>query len=100
MVKKYEEFKANYETTLRKMKKKYKWLKIKYFLLFVLPIFLITLIFQVVKQILKIKAKELGTKVSASISSKVSAVPAAVTPVCETKASAPDFSCIYVSFRR
>ena len=51
MVKKYEEFKANYETTLRKLKKKYKWLKIKYFLLFVLPIFLITLIFQVAKQI-------------------------------------------------
>ena len=90
MVKKYEEFKANYETTLRKLKKKYKWLKIKYVLLFVLPIFLITLIFQVMKQILKIKAKELGTKVSASISSEVSAVPAAVTPVCETKASAPD----------
>lgn len=61
MLKKYEEFKASCEKSLKKLKKKYKILKIKYFLLFVLPIFLLVLLFQTVKQLLKVKARELGT---------------------------------------
>ncbi len=58
MFKKYEELRENYKKNLKKLKKKYKKLKIKYFLLFVLPVFLVTLIFQAVKQLLKIRARE------------------------------------------
>lgn len=64
MTEKYEQLKKNLAKDIKKLKKKYKILKIKYFLLFVLPIFLVVLAFQTVKQLLKVKAKELGEKAS------------------------------------
>ena len=64
MTEKYEQLKKNLANDIKKLKKKYKVLKIKFFLLFVLPIFLVVLAFQTVKQLLKVKAKELGEKAS------------------------------------
>ncbi|MDY5483099.1 MAG: hypothetical protein SPF91_02775 [Clostridium sp.] len=59
MTEKYEQLKKNLAKDIKKMKKKYKILKIKYFLLFVLPIFLVVLAFQTAKQLLYIKTREL-----------------------------------------
>lgn len=56
---KIEQFSEKYQKSIKKLQKKYKKIKRKYFLLFVLPIFLIAVMFQAVKQILKIKANSL-----------------------------------------
>lgn len=52
------------EKDIRRFKRRYQLLRIKWILLFVLPILIIVLAYQVSKQFLKLKIKELGNKVN------------------------------------
>ncbi|MEF9939398.1 MAG: hypothetical protein RR225_02765 [Clostridium sp.] len=52
------------EKDIRHFKRRYQLLRIKWILLFVLPILIIVLAYQVSKQFLKLKIKELGDKVN------------------------------------
>lgn len=50
----------NFNQDVKQIKRKYKLLKIKYFLLFVLPILIIVVAYQVVKQYLKLQLQNLN----------------------------------------
>lgn len=52
-------FKRNIQKDVKRLKHKYKILKIKWILLFVLPLLVVVLAYQVSKQFLKIKMNEL-----------------------------------------
>lgn len=57
-------FKGNIQKDIKRLKHKYKVLKIKWTLLFVLPILVVVLAYQVSKQFLKLKMNELSAKQS------------------------------------
>lgn len=53
----------NIQKELKHLKRRYVFLRIKWTLLFLLPILIIVLAYHVTKQFLKIKMKELGSKI-------------------------------------
>lgn len=53
-------FKSNMDRDIKRIKRKYLFLKIKWTLLFVLPILLIVLAYQTLKQYLRLKMRSLG----------------------------------------
>lgn len=53
-------FRARIAGAIKKLKRRYLILKIKWFLLFVLPILLIVIAYQTAKQLLKIRIKQLS----------------------------------------
>ena len=54
--------KLNMNRDIKRIKRKYVILRIKWFLLFVLPILLIVVVYQTVKQFLKVKIRAIGQK--------------------------------------
>lgn len=58
----FTKLKNTIEYDIKNLKRKYTILKIKWLLLFFLPIFLIVLSYEVLKELLKIKVKDLGIK--------------------------------------
>lgn len=62
-----QSLKVNMNRDIRQVKRKYLFFKIKCFLLFVLPILLIIIGYQAAKQFLKIKMKQLGSKVQEEV---------------------------------
>ena len=58
----FADIKYQVQKNIRNLKRKYRILKIKWILLFVLPILVIVLAYQVSKQFLKLKMKELGAE--------------------------------------
>lgn len=63
----FTKLKNTIEYDIKNLKRKYTILKIKWLLLFFLPIFLIVLSYEVLKELLKIKVKALGTKAGQDI---------------------------------
>lgn len=63
----FTKLKNTIEYDIKNLKRKYTILKIKWLLLFFLPIFLIVLSYEVLKELLKIKVKDLGTKAGQDI---------------------------------
>lgn len=65
-----QNLKQNMDRDIRQIRRKYTFLKIKWTLLFVLPILLIVVAYQVAKQFLRIKIREVGRKASNALPHK------------------------------
>lgn len=75
-----QNLKQNMDRDIRQLRRKYTFLKIKWTLLFVLPILLIVIAYQVAKQFLRIKIREVGRKASNALSHKECSGTAASAP--------------------
>ena len=80
-----QNFKQNMDSDIRQIRRKYMFLKIKWTLLFVLPILLIFIAYQVVKQFLRIKIREVGQKASNALPHKECHEAAVSVPDCNDK---------------
>ena len=75
-----QNLKQNMERDIRQLRRKYTFFKIKWTLLFVLPILLIVIAYQVAKQFLRIKIREVGRKASNALPHKECSGTAASAP--------------------
>ena len=75
-----QNYKQNMDRDIRRLRRKYTFLKIKWTLLFVLPILLIVIAFQAAKQFLRIKIREAGQKASNALPHKECSGTAVLRP--------------------
>ena len=75
-----QNLKQNMDRDIRQLRRKYTFLKIKWTLLFVLPILLIVIAYQVAKQFLRIKIRKVGRKASNALPHKECSGAAASAP--------------------